>query len=85
MAKKSTGDDEVKISVADGEGTVANAQKFLKDMEYPATKDELIDRARQNGADDEVADTLDMLPDMDYSSSADVDRELESLDEDIGE
>lgn len=38
-------------------------QKFLKGMDYPASKDELIEHARQNGADKEAISTLEQLPD----------------------
>ncbi|NJK78511.1 MAG: DUF2795 domain-containing protein [Chloroflexaceae bacterium] len=47
-------------------------QKFLKGMDYPASKQELIDQARQNGADDNVLNTLQQLPDEEYQTPADV-------------
>jgi hypothetical protein len=56
--------------------SVIDVQKFLKGMDYPASKDELMTMAKQNKANDDVLDALDMLPEMDYESPADVTSEL---------
>lgn len=47
-------------------------QKYLKGMDYPARKADLIKRAEQNGADDQVRSTLEQLPDQEFDSAADV-------------
>ena len=41
-------------------------QKYLKGMEYPAKKKSLLDRARDEGADENVLYTLERLPDKEY-------------------
>ncbi len=47
-------------------------QKFLSGVDYPARKQDLIDRARQQGADDNVVQTLERLPRDDFNSPNDV-------------
>ena len=47
-------------------------QKFLGGIDYPADKQTLIDRARENGADDEVIGTLENLPADRFNSPNDV-------------
>jgi hypothetical protein len=41
-------------------------QKYLAGMNYPATKDELIDHAKKQGASKDVIDALSSLPDGEY-------------------
>jgi hypothetical protein len=41
-------------------------QKYLAGMNYPATKDELIDHAKKQGASKDVIDALSALPDGEY-------------------
>lgn len=41
-------------------------QKFLRGMDYPAGKDELIRHAEQHGADQKVIDTLRRIPGRTY-------------------
>lgn len=43
-------------------------QKYLGGLRYPARKDEAIERARLRGADAQVIDLLDALPDRTYNS-----------------
>lgn len=50
----------------------ANLQKYLKGADYPASKDDLMDLANDNGAPDEIMDILDQMPDVDFESPADV-------------
>lgn len=47
-------------------------QKFLGGIDYPADKQTLIDRARSNGADDNVIQTLEDLPRDHFNSPNDV-------------
>jgi hypothetical protein len=42
-------------------------QKALHGADYPAKKQDLIDLAKKNGADDEIIDSLNRLPDGDIS------------------
>ncbi len=51
-------------------------EKFLKGMDFPATKEDIINKARQQGADDNVLETLRMLPDKQYNSPTDISRAM---------
>ena len=51
-------------------------QKYLKGMNYPARKADLLKRAEQNGADDQVRSTLEQLPDQEFDSAADVSKAI---------
>jgi hypothetical protein len=50
----------------------ANVQTYLKGIDYPATKDDLIRKARDNGAPDEVMDILQQLREGEYGGPQDV-------------
>lgn len=41
-------------------------QRFLSGVDYPANRDELVERARSNGADDAVLSGLQALPDRSF-------------------
>ncbi|MHA6794346.1 DUF2795 domain-containing protein [Pseudonocardia bannensis] len=41
-------------------------QKFLRGMDYPARRDELVRHAEQQGADQQVLDALRRIPDREY-------------------
>jgi Protein of unknown function (DUF2795) len=43
-----------------------DVQKNLAGVDYPCTKDDLIARAQQNGADQETLDGLKGLPDRSF-------------------
>lgn len=47
-------------------------QKYLKGMDYPAGKDDILKKAEQEGADESVRATLQKLPDETYQTPADV-------------
>lgn len=47
-------------------------QKYLAGVDYPASKDELIKRAKQQGADDNVLNTLESLNEDDFNSPNEV-------------
>jgi UDP:flavonoid glycosyltransferase YjiC (YdhE family) len=51
-------------------------QKALKDMDYPANKEKLIEHAKKHKASKEVMEVLEELPDQEYSNAADVSREF---------
>jgi hypothetical protein len=42
-------------------------QKFLSGISYPATKEQLIEQARSNKADDDALEALNGIPDREYS------------------
>lgn len=54
-------------------------QKALGGLAYPASKLQLVERARSLGADDAVVSTLDQLPDVDYVGPAAISRAIGKL------
>lgn len=55
-------------------------QKFLKGMNYPATKEELIDHAQQHDADENALSTLKQLPEDEYETPADVSKAVGEIE-----
>lgn len=51
-------------------------QKALKNMNYPAKKEDLIKHARNRDASNEVMQVLEGLPDKQYNNAADVSKEF---------
>lgn len=51
-------------------------QKHLKGMDYPASKQDLIQHAKKNGADDNVNSALEQLPDEEYETPAEVSKAI---------
>lgn len=47
-------------------------QTFLGGLDYPVDKAQLIQRAREKGADRTVLDTLEAMPERTYASPKDV-------------
>jgi hypothetical protein len=47
-------------------------QKYLGGIQYPATKQQLMDRARGNQADDDALATLKDIPEREYSGPDEV-------------
>ena len=47
-------------------------QKYLKGVDYPASKEQLIENARKLGADENICASLEQLPDDDFQTPADV-------------
>lgn len=53
-----------------------DVQKSLAGTDYPARKDDLIARAKENGASGEVMDALQKLPDREYEGPSGVQKEI---------
>ena len=51
-------------------------QKALGGMNYPASKEDLVKHAKGEDADDEVLSFLRDLPDRNYETPADVNKEM---------
>ena len=51
-------------------------QKYLKDIDYPTSKDKLVERAKKEGADAEVVRTLESLPKKEFDSPAAISKEI---------
>ncbi len=52
-------------------------QKALGGMDYPAGKQELVEHARQQGADEEVISALEKIPDREYDGPSGVQKEID--------
>lgn len=50
----------------------ANVAHYLSGIDFPARKQDLVDHAKGQNADQEVIQDLDQMPDQDYGSMADV-------------
>jgi hypothetical protein len=46
---------------------IIKMQKYLSDISYPATRQQLIEHARNSHADEQVLNALQELPDREYS------------------
>jgi hypothetical protein len=57
----------------------AKIQKFLGGLDYPVQKQQLVERAREEGADREVLALIERLPDREYDSPVGVSREIGKL------
>lgn len=53
-----------------------NVQQYLAGVDYPATKQDLIDAASDNDAPQEVIEALSGVAEKEYGSAADVSAEL---------
>jgi hypothetical protein len=54
-------------------------QKFLKGVDYPANKQTLIENAKKLGADENVRESLEKLPDQEYDAPVDVSQALAKI------
>lgn len=55
-------------------------QKFLGGMDYPASKDEIVSHAKSKGADENIMQTLEQLPDEDFETPADVSKAISQIE-----
>jgi predicted outer membrane protein len=57
-------------------------QKYLKGVDYPASKATLLEKARSMGADENICASLEQLPDEDFQTPADVSQAFGALPDD---
>jgi len=50
----------------------ANVTTYLKGIDYPAQKEDLVQHAEKNGAEPEVLEVLKGMPEQEYGNMADV-------------
>ncbi|MCG6539104.1 DUF2795 domain-containing protein [Pseudomonas sp. KSR10] len=50
----------------------ANVSTYLKGIDYPAKKQDLVEHAKNNGAEPEVIDVINRMPEQEYGNMADV-------------
>lgn len=55
-------------------------QKHLKGINYPVSKEDLIDCAKQEGADEAVLSTLEQLPDQEYETPTEVSKAIGQIE-----
>jgi len=55
-------------------------QKYLKGIDYPASKQDLLERAKQEGADENVFSTLEQLPDEEYETPTEVSKAVGNIE-----
>ncbi len=58
--------------MAGGGHVSANLARFLKGVEFPARQADLLEGAKQNGADQGVLEVLGKMPQRDYDNMAEV-------------
>ena len=54
----------------------AQVQKFLKNVDYPVSKREIVETARREGADMNVLQALERLPERQYNGPNAVSQEI---------
>jgi hypothetical protein len=54
-------------------------QKYLKGVDYPASREALLANAKKMGADENVFSSLKQLPDEDFETPADVSEAIGKL------
>jgi hypothetical protein len=54
-------------------------QKFLGGVDYPASKEDLVKHAEQQGADENVLDVLRGIPDREYDGPNAVSKEISEI------
>jgi len=59
--------------------TPVEIQKALGGVDYPASRENLVDTARHHHADDAIVDLLGRLPSHRYESPADVSKDIARL------
>ena len=63
-----------------GDVNPVQVQKFLGGIDYPASKQKLVDTAKKQGADDRVLNLLKKLPDKQYDGPTDVTQAIGKLE-----
>lgn len=58
--------------------TPIQIEKYLKGADYPASKQDLLECAKRNGADQQICDRINSLPDQRFEKPTDVTKALGS-------
>lgn len=69
-----------KDKMAKSNTSPAQVQKELKGVDYPASKQDLLDLVGNSGNKKEVRDLLDQIPDKEYNSPVDVSKEIGKIE-----
>lgn len=57
-------------------------EKYLKGMDYPASKADILKHAEQNGADENAKAALQQLPDKTYDGPTGISKAIGQIDRD---
>lgn len=63
----------------------AQIQQYLGGVDYPSSKEDLIEHAREEGAEDDVIDMIEGLPMDRFNSPNDVSEAISGMDEEEDE
>lgn len=55
-------------------------QKYLEGVNYPASKDDLVKKAKDEGASEDVIQTLQKMPGQQYDSPVDVSQAIGKIE-----
>ena len=61
------------------EVSTADVQQFLAGIDYPKSKQELVDYARSQGAPDQVIDLMKKMEDQEFRNPTDVSKSIGKL------
>lgn len=53
-------------------------QKYLKGVDYPAKKEDLVEAAKKNGADQEICEMIEHLPNQEFEKPTDITKAMGS-------
>ncbi|MBY4898560.1 DUF2795 domain-containing protein [Cupriavidus sp. AU9028] len=56
-----------------------DVQKSLKGLDFPASKDDIVSKARDGGASEDILAELEQIPEREYETPADISKELGKL------
>lgn len=61
------------------------AEKFLKGVDYPVSKADLVNHVKQHGADKQMCEVFEQLPDQTYDGPTGISKAIGQLDREGGE
>jgi hypothetical protein len=70
---------DLKGMVSSIPGLGSKIQEYLKGLNFPASKQDITSKARENGADDNIMSMLQKLPDRMFQSQDDLKNEMVNM------
>jgi len=58
---------------------ISKVQEYLKGLNFPASKQDITNKAQENGADNNVMSMLQKLPDKMFNSQSDLMNEINNI------
>ncbi|MGY8526952.1 DUF2795 domain-containing protein [Paracidovorax citrulli] len=56
-----------------------DVQKSLKGLDFPASKEDILSKAQEGGASEDILAELEQIPEREYQTPADISKELGKL------